>query len=205
MNNPFKDVTLLIFTVVILFGFGNKYKLADIIDSDYITTDDGPAINWTEDRKLTQSDFKATQKGYKAHTAAITSSSFGYDISIQNGEVNGHIYVRFYCNSSWWNPKSLESDRSEEILQHEQLHFDICELYGRKMYKEILTLKKLNKLNQKNLNRMYSKLEKEYQKYQNRYDKETDHSLNSKSQKRWNARVQDDIVRSQTYADYYTF
>ena len=205
MNNVFKKISLILLAVIISFGFGDKHNMKDGNGSKYIKTEDGPAINWTEDLKLTQSDFKATRKGSKAHTAATTSSSFGYDITIENGKINGHIYVRFYCNSSWWNPESLNSKKSEEILQHEQLHFDICELYGRKMFKEILKLKKSNKLNGETLNRMYSQLENEYQKYQNRYDGETNHSLNTKNQKRWNKRIKNDLVKTQTYADYHNF
>ncbi len=164
-------------------------------------TEQGPVIEWRSDSRLKYSDFKAEDKGSPGFAIATTSSAFGYSITDTDGDISGSIYVRFYCEESWWNPNF----RLDEVLDHEQLHFDICELFGRKLYKEVLTLRSMGSLNKKAMHRLHRKLEKQYGNYQDLYDKQTDHSTNGDAQRKWNKKIKDELEALSAYADYHRF
>ena len=181
----------------------NKFA-SQIIDGDKSSchqTEQGPVIDWHRDVKLNYADFKATSKGSPGFAVATTSSAFGYSITDRGGEISGSIYVRFYCEKSWWNPDFI----LDEVLEHEQLHFDICELFGRKLYKEVLELREEGKLNKRTIQRLQSKFEKQYSDYQDLYDKETDHSTKGDEQRKWNKKVKRELADLSDYSDYHSF
>ncbi|MBW2962857.1 DUF922 domain-containing protein [Mesonia aestuariivivens] len=76
------------------------------------------------------------------------------------------------------------------LLTHEQLHFDISELYARKMRKILSEFhpKTLNEAKLQ-LKRIHHKVERERIYFQNTYDKETQHGTLTKQQQRWQKRV----------------
>ena len=164
-------------------------------------TEQGPVIEWNKNVKLKYADFKATSKGSPGLAVATTSSAFGYSITDSGGEISGNIFVRFYCEESWWNPDF----KLDEVLEHEQLHFDICELFGRKLYKEVLELRDEAKLNKRAIQRIQSKFEKQYADYQDLYDKETDHSTIGNEQRKWNRKVKNELDDLEEYSDYHSF
>ena len=164
-------------------------------------TAQGPVIDWNKDIKLKYTDFKATSKDGPGFAVATTSSAFGYSIIDRGGEISGSIYVRFYCEESWWNPDFM----LDEVLEHEQLHFDICELFGRKLYKEVLELRKSGKINKWSIDKIQSKYEKQYSDYQDLYDKETDHSTNGDEQRKWNKKIKKELNELSDYSDYQHF
>jgi len=181
----------------------NKFS-SQIIDGDTSScyqTEQGPVINWNKDVKLKYADFKATSKGSPGFAVASTSSAFGYSITDRGGEISGSIYVRFYCEESWWNPDFM----LDEVLEHEQLHFDICELFGRKLYKEVLELRNSGKISKRSIDRIQSKYEKQYSDYQDLYDKETDHSTNGDEQRKWNKKIKRELNELSDYSDYHSF
>lgn len=164
-------------------------------------TSEGPVIEWESDLKLKYSDFKADKKGSPGFAVATTASAFGYRIDDTDGKISGSVFVVFYCNKSWWNRNYL----LDEVLEHEQLHFDICELYGRKLYQEIISLRNSNRLSIKNINKVYLKLEKQYSNYQDKYDEETDHSTNGQQQRLWNKKIKKQLAAMSGYSNYRKF
>lgn len=164
-------------------------------------TEQGPVIDWQNNYKLKYEDFKAGSKASPGFAVATTSSAFGYSITDRGGEISGSIYVRFYCEESWWNPDF----RLDEVLEHEQLHFDICELFGRKLYKEVLALRDNGKLSKRSIKHIESKLEKQYSDYQDLYDKETDHSTNGGEQRKWNKKIKLELAALAPFANYQHF
>jgi uncharacterized protein YcgL (UPF0745 family) len=162
-------------------------------------------ISWNKYYKLKPSDFQGKKNRNYKGTAAITASSFGFSIVDDNGNISGNIFVRFYRDDSWWNPDNNNSNRVKEILDHEQLHFDITELFGRKLYKEILKLKSNNKLNNKTVERVYKTIEKQYHNYQDDYDRDTAHSLNKNEQAEWEKRISSELEQYSGYSDYHQF
>lgn len=167
----------------------------------YLKTKNGLAIEWSTETQLKWSDFKAKNRVSKDFSVATSTCGFGYDGIIRGDEITLNIYVHFYCYDSWKSPDYHMND----VLQHEQLHFDICELYGRKFYKEVLTLKKKNQLNEKALDRLYNSMVKEYDAYQDLYDEQTGHSTKTMKQLEWNNRIASDLNAYEAYANYKEF
>ena len=167
-------------------------------DSRYLETKNGLAIEWSPDLKLKWSDFKAKNRVSKGFSVATSTCGFGYDGIVRGDEIVLNVYVHFYCYDSWKNPNYHMND----VLQHEQLHFDICELYGRKFYREILRLKKKNQLSEKSLERLYNSMVKEYDAYQDLYDAETGHSTKTMKQLEWNNRISADLNALSAFANY---
>ena len=184
-----------------LFIFLSNFSFTGEEPSRCKQTDGGPAIEWTPEIKLVWSDFRSTGKVNRGFSIAASTCGFGYDGLVQGNEIKVNVYVRFYCNESWRNPDFDMTD----VLEHEQLHFDICELYGRKFYKEIVQLRNENKLTEKNLNHMYNGLIEDYDAIQDKYDLDTNHSTETEEQQKWNKFVKEELFKLQAYANYREF
>jgi polyhydroxyalkanoate synthesis regulator phasin len=185
--------------IFLLVGF---FSLSFSLKNDrYIQTEYGPAIEWAPSVKLEWNDFKANEKTTPGFAVATSTCGFGLESETKNGNTSHKVYVRFYCDESWHN-----SDvKIEAVLAHEQLHFDICEIYGRKLFKELLKLKKSGKLNAEKAEDIYNNMMKSYNEYQDLYDKETDHSTNGKKQQEWNEKVKREMNSLAAYSDYQSF
>lgn len=98
-------------------------------------------------------------------------------------KVKYHVYALFDKTNSW----ALE--QSPQLLKHEQLHFDIAELYARKIRKKIRQLSVNKKNDLKVYNHEIRKLLQESNDFDRLYDIETLHGSLPKKQKEWEARV----------------
>ena len=99
------------------------------------TSEDSMA--WNESRKLTWNDFKANPKP-KSNAAALTASgiTFGYSVKTSGQRIidfSVSVEAHFYPDKSWY----LKDKGNAHILKHEQLHFDITELYTRKFKEQL--------------------------------------------------------------------
>lgn len=156
-----------------------KKKLADAPNTDN--------FSWEKNRKLSWNDFQ----GHKPvntdhHTAAATYCSIGFETKVAaNGKPIIYVYNSFYPSSSW----VLENTHDDEILIHEQGHFDICELYTRRL-KECISMTRITgKDITVILEDIYNKVNLEYQSFQQAYESETEHGLNDKLQLEWNVKI----------------
>lgn len=141
-------------------------------------------VSWDDNRKLTWKDFRGVPDE-SSDAVALTASgiTFGFSVKTNNGNVEGFttsIASHFYPNKSWYFKEKVDGT----ILKHEQLHFDITELYARKLREQVSKLKP-NRNIKKQLNSVHSLILQELNKEQNRYDEESEHSLNTIKQKKW--------------------
>lgn len=76
------------------------------------------------------------------------------------------------------------------ILKHEQTHFDITELYTRKL-RQLISQKDFTKVKNvvSEIDRMYKRIANEWQKEENKYDSETQHGINGARQNIWNENI----------------
>ncbi len=157
-------------------------------------------IFWNVDRKISWDDFRTKQKPPGKMPAALSVCGIGFEGVEENGEmISVKIAVKFYPEKSWKHPDHL----TNEVLAHEQLHFDITELMGRRFHQEILTLKKRGKLNQRTLTKAYDKISKQHAEMQALYDKQTNHSLNLRLQEWWSNYVAAELLNSSELSDYH--
>lgn len=92
-------------------------------------------VEWKPNYKLTFSDFKGQVPTKNAGNVNLATT-----ISFQTTQVNGKvkdfvIYNRFDKSKSWIKSKK------QSILDLQQVHFDLSELYARKIRKEVEGLK----------------------------------------------------------------
>lgn len=151
-------------------------------------------LPWKASEKLTWDDFKATPDMDHPY-AAITYSgmSYGFSADIVNEEiyVNYKVNCFFVANKSWVKRRYLTD---QELLLHEQLHFDITELFARKFRKKLgeMTFTKNVKAE---IKAVYNRITKEKISTQKRYDLETDHSKNELSQKKWQLKIKNELQK----------
>lgn len=150
-------------------------------------------IPWSTERRLEWSDFKG--KPFKtAWAAAVTASGITYEFSsvVENGNVNLDIKIStfFYPTESWVQPKLANG----VILSHEQLHFDISELFARKMRKRVAETT-FTKNVKAEIKKIYREVLKELSAFQKKYDYETNFSRNLEKQLAWNQSVARDLER----------
>ncbi|MBS1600300.1 MAG: DUF922 domain-containing protein [Bacteroidetes bacterium] len=152
-------------------------------------------IDWHWDRKLNWNDFKAEpRKGDGA--AALTSTNIKIDCEYHNNEAVYHIRCSFDKNKSWGRVKN------DYILSHEQAHFDIAEIYARKLNRSLKSYKPDENNFSQDVNKIYEKLMQEYYKRQEEYDKETNFSINKIKQEEWLKKVSSELNALKKYSNY---
>ena len=144
-------------------------------------------IIWNKDRPLTWDDYKA-QFTTITENAATTSSGIKWRTKTKKDSLTVTIEALMYPLSS----RIKIELRSYSLLKHEQLHFDITELYARKLRQVILAQKLLNKKNlSAQLNPLVAINDKLLDQYQNQYDLEI--RQNKNKQLEWEKRVASEL------------
>lgn len=152
----------------------------------------GDTIIWQKDSMLTFDDFHAKiPKGYAGCAATF--------ILLTPIEQSGNIV--FSIQAIFMKSKSACTKTSDYMLKHEQLHFDICELYARKLRQQLTEtdFKKVKNI-QTEIQKMYNKVSAECGKAEQKYDDDTNHGENPAKQKVW----ADDIAQQLAALDKYS-
>jgi hypothetical protein len=157
--------------------------------------EDKDVIIWSEDRALTWDDFRGPPA--KRWSAASTTYDILQTVEKKNdhtGEVT--VEAVFFCNKSWKKVSWINNS----VLVHEQKHFDIAELFARQLRQRLssLTYKNFDDLKSKS-DSLYKVIDKEMDIYQDKYDDETDASMNGDKQREWNKKITDDIALLNKY------
>lgn len=139
---------------------------------------------WNMDQPLTKEDFQSKRSMYGREIPAYTSSAIYLYQKEDNGQLN------FYIEAIFLKSKSYMSKESVYILKHEQLHFDITELYARKL-RQLISQKDFTKVRNvvTEIERMYKKVTSEWEREENKYDSETQHGINAARQNIWNENI----------------
>lgn len=153
-----------------------------------------PQIIWST-TPLTWDDFKGKMRKsdpYDAATLSAVSSSFSGD----NSNLNFEVKAVFFPKGS----KKKAKKKSVELLKHEQGHFDITEIFARKLRQTLQNKTYRNyKSIGKEVDKIYNKNNMAWRKFQNLYDKETDHSKNKAEQLEWNTKIQSQLKELDEY------
>lgn len=153
-------------------------------------------IPWSSDRKLTWEDFKG--KPLKTEwAAATTASGISYEFStsgtLDNLKVNFKVHTDFYPQKSWYRPEMCDS----VVLSHEQLHFDISELFARKMRKKLKETSFTQNVKAE-VREIYREILKSLTAFQNKYDHQTNFSRNIEQQLIWNKKISDALSATES-------
>ena len=140
-------------------------------------------IKWKEDRPLVWSDFKGNLGfGWSATTNTQTNYSYkvlNIDCTYQ---ITFDIETDFYPKTSMsW---SHYNGDDAYLLKHEQLHFDITELFTRKLA-AALHSKVFSDNFKAEIEEIYNENRNEWGAMESKYDAESEHSRNTKMQYKW--------------------
>jgi hypothetical protein len=152
-------------------------------------------IVWSKTRKLTWNDFQGNISHDKTHErinvykenevdAARSRVAIALYFQCQGSKANHTIRAEFEKNNSWYYAKH----KTEAVLSHEQLHFDITELYARKLRTKLSALS--NSCDKEAVRKVYQDNEEAFGKFSDQYDIETSHGVNKQKQSEWEIRVQ---------------
>ena len=152
-------------------------------------------IDWQQGRPLNWADFEAPVNR-ESDAAALTSTFLGFQYRVKDNVFTYNIACRFAKKRSWGLIKN------EWILNHEQGHFDISELFARYLHQAIIEYPLNLKYLKRDLDNIYQEHMQLKEEFQNLYDTETDFSRNRDKQREWTQKINDLLIEMEDYADY---
>jgi hypothetical protein len=160
----------------------------------FFADDKKDILVWDQDRLLTWDDFRG--KPQRRFAAASTHYDMYKTTEEKGNKAEVKVEAVFLCNKSW---KKLNWC-SPSVLAHEQKHFDIDELYARKLRKLIKEEKYSSYEKLKTISdSLYNVIDKEMDVYQDKYDDETDGSMNGDKQREWQKKINAEIEALSAY------
>ncbi len=133
------------------------------------------------------------------NTGAVTVSSLSYKTLKFDGRTAViSITAEFHPTESWTRYPKLTN--SKVALEHEKRHFDICEIYARKL-RQLVSEAAFNRHSfNDELNLLFKKVTAEQRGIQALYDEETDHSIDEDRQVVWNRKIDAQLNELANYA-----
>jgi hypothetical protein len=176
----------------------NNFKLAQGVKIRFVK----PSANLKEDKdtlfypqKLKWSDFKGPIRAMGVYSAAVfTSFLYEGGAKMEDGFIVMDIALKTYLvkEGSWAKPIVIGDNYS---LNHEQRHFDICEIISRRFQKKLsIELFSIDDFDSQ-IQYMYLEMYRELHKLQERYDFETSHGQDTKEQQRWAEWIDKELER----------
>jgi Bacterial protein of unknown function (DUF922) len=176
-----------------------KLLLFFLLTSSFVASaqknDGDEYIKWSATDRLTWKDYKGTPQT-NTDAAASTATYLSMEYSIKDNKLNFVVSGAFNKNKSWVSVKN------DHILSHEQGHFDIAEVFVRKLYKTLSEHKFNKRTYQKDIAKIYNTVNKEKEATQNKYDNETDYSRNKTAQAEWLIKIKNMLKEMEAFADY---
>jgi hypothetical protein len=152
-------------------------------------------IHWNSTRRLSWSDFKASPDS-NSDNAALTSSTISFQFSLSGTQFKYSIACTFDRNASWGRVKT------SYILLHEQAHFDISEIFARKLNKALRQYAVKEATISADVSAIYKQVMEAHAKYQQQYDDETSHSRLPDKQAAWLEKVNTELNGLEAYSGY---
>jgi hypothetical protein len=177
-----------------------KLLLFYILSLFFLNKDPVERFTYQERSQLSWKDFKGVPPKNIKNFASV-NSGIGYTFSSKTINSKNVLSIQvesyFYPQLSW---KKNINENNLNLLEHEQLHWDISELYARKLraaYKRYVPQKNPKK----EIDFIFKKFEKERQETQNIYDLKTKHGLIKTLQIRWNDKIKEELFKTSQFAN----
>lgn len=157
-------------------------------------------IAWHKDNQLVWDDYLGNpilHGRYNAESSLQISYRLGITRKDDDVKVNFTVKCLFDKESSWVNP----ANRTNTLLEHEQLHFDIAEVYARRLRKKFTETDFSLKNYRTKSSDIFDNNFKDYQKFQAHYDAETNHGIKQMKQIIWNKKVNTLLIKSSRYTE----
>lgn len=159
------------------------------------------AVAWSAARRLRWSDFASgAPKTGTGDEGALTAYSIFYGVRCTGETFEFRAVAGFLPHESWVKPEVV-ADRamSERTLRHEQTHFDLTEVFSRRLRKAFGDLYQPCRRADTDLDGLASQYVRAEKAEQQRYDEETHHGLVAAEQTVWDRQVAGDLASLAKY------
>lgn len=146
-------------------------------------------IEWNETRPLEWKDY-SFRRVRKAGYVAITSVKHSVKGYMRNGLPEFDIKVYFDTKESWTGDTT-----DVKLLNHERLHFDIGEIYRRKIETRIIELQTKGEKRAGVYQGEIKNILIQFNKFSNQYDEESGNGRKKEDQLRWEGIVSAELKR----------
>jgi hypothetical protein len=159
----------------------------------------GDTLRWSATYRLQWPDFKGKpdqQVDFSANSACVfvfsTRPTYRGDTLV----LEALLHPAFTKTASWVKPDKREVG----LLGHEQLHFDICELYARRMRQRFVQAETGLLTYDEVLRAEFEKEWSAYQQRQAEYDRETEHGLIPDRQAGWQKIIAEELSALEAFS-----
>jgi hypothetical protein len=153
-------------------------------------------IYWSASYKLKWNDFQGIPDTPSKY-GAISNCGIKYKLSANEDSFKATVFCYFIKSKSWSIFKN-----SDTLLMHEQGHFDISELFARKLRKAFAEYKFNYTTVKIDIDQLFKLNNQERVKMDSLYDKETNLSRNGKQQLLWNQKIKAELGKVEKYASF---
>lgn len=144
-------------------------------------------IRWSASRHLTWADYRGVPDN-SSDAAAMTVYLIAYEEECAGDRYSFTVTTTFQPDRSWVRPSVLETPwRGAQLLDHEQLHFDLSELNARRLRQWLSELAAPCRMASDERNASITKRIRADANDQHRYDQETNFGRDDRAQSRWSA------------------
>ena len=148
-------------------------------------------ITWSKEKKLEWNDFLAPPNE-DIFAYAITSTKIEVlpDEILVDEQNNISNYKELTVVANFYKDHSWVLHKNQDLLKHEQLHFDIAELFAQKIRIEFKKLQEKGIANFDEYLNIYKKLYKVSRLMQREYDDETNHGIDTEANLAWENKIE---------------
>ncbi|SIT78826.1 DUF922 domain-containing protein [Pontibacter indicus] len=140
-------------------------------------------LAWSATRKLNWEDFRGIPESSNPHHA-LTAANLAVDARCKDNKFYYEVKCVFLPGESWSKNK-----KSEKLLAHEQLHFDLTEVHARLLRRQLQELGASCGNLKTNLNSTVGNAFKAWKAEQDQFDKASRHGLDAEVQQDWDERI----------------
>lgn len=176
-------------------AFETPRYLGAVVKDSAFRVESEDMIPWENDKRLVWDDFLCEPK-VGTDAVASTSTSLGIAYQITDGALKYHITCYFNKEKSWGLMKT------DYILAHEQGHFDITEIFARRLNEALQNYQFNKKTFKRDIGQIYQAIVSQKEDYQRTYDAETDHSRNRKVQYDWLEKIDSLLAETKPFSSY---
>lgn len=145
-------------------------------------------IKWSKNTNVEWQDFKKEPNPNYSQAASInTGIKFSWNSKNIDGQLvlDYEVYSYMKPSNSW-----VKTDKkSDYLLKHEQIHFDITELHARKLINALKSYEVQPRI-RRDLKNIYQSIIRQRKEMQSQYDKETNHSIDTVAQSIWQQKIE---------------
>ena len=186
-----------------LFLFIFICSYSTLIQSQEVTTQ---GIVWSKN-DLTWNDFRE-ENSYDKYPYKLAKTHWELKVVAEDSckcetqKLSVKVYALFIPDFSWVRESAI---KNKAVLAHEQLHFDIVEVFARRLRKQLQQLKATHNDYQKLTDREKRKTLRALRSVQEDYDQETSGGNKIMTQQKWKNKIDNNLAELDTYQPIQVF